>query len=255
MAFTIPLIVRLKMPNPEPKSGNCDVVRIWGGNNGRAQTTPPQISNQVSTNSVPTPQIPQEKVSLPTMNSSQQSVLVSEPVTVVDNSSSKQSLENLAVPNLMASNGNNSTNSTMPHSFFMQNIDDNVEPSNNSKVPEVTQQGSDAPAMMVTSESSAPNLLEGIVDTPSKDLMEPYNSVQNYNANVDDGAMNPNNLEIPVSADTNIPGSQSFINTSNSLTPNIAMKEKQPQIIIPGGQGISSNFMQSFGDVNVATEE
>ena len=255
MAFTIPLIVRLKMPNPEPKSGNCDVVRIWGGNNGRAQTTPPQISNQVSTNSVPTPQIPQEKVSLPTMNSSQQSVLVSEPVTVVDNSSSKQSLENLAVPNLMASNGNNSTNSTMPHSFFMQNIDDNVEPSNNSKVPEVTQQGSDAPAMMVTTESSAPNLLEGIVDTPSKDLMEPYNSVQNYNANVDDGAMNPNNLEIPVSADTNIPGSQSFINTSNSLTPNIAMKEKQPQIIIPGGQGISSNFMQSFGDVNVATEE
>ena len=34
-AFTIPLIVRLDMPNPEPKSGNCDVVTIWDGNDGK----------------------------------------------------------------------------------------------------------------------------------------------------------------------------------------------------------------------------
>ena len=32
MAFRIPLIVKLKMPNPEPKSGNCDVVNIWSVN-------------------------------------------------------------------------------------------------------------------------------------------------------------------------------------------------------------------------------
>ena len=32
MAFRIPLIVKLKMPNPEPKSGNCDVVRVWNDN-------------------------------------------------------------------------------------------------------------------------------------------------------------------------------------------------------------------------------
>lgn len=31
MAFTIPLIVKLKMPNPAPLSGNCDVVTIWSG--------------------------------------------------------------------------------------------------------------------------------------------------------------------------------------------------------------------------------
>ena len=30
-AFKIPLIVKLKMPNPMPMSGNCDVVRIWDG--------------------------------------------------------------------------------------------------------------------------------------------------------------------------------------------------------------------------------
>lgn len=32
MAFKIPLIVKLKMPDPEPRSGNCDVCRIWNGN-------------------------------------------------------------------------------------------------------------------------------------------------------------------------------------------------------------------------------
>ena len=30
-AFKIPLIVKLKMPNPVPLSGNCDVVTIWNG--------------------------------------------------------------------------------------------------------------------------------------------------------------------------------------------------------------------------------
>lgn len=32
MAFKIPLIVKLEMPNPAPWSGNCDVVTIWNGN-------------------------------------------------------------------------------------------------------------------------------------------------------------------------------------------------------------------------------
>lgn len=30
-AFKIPMIVRMEMPNPEPWSGNCDVVSFWGG--------------------------------------------------------------------------------------------------------------------------------------------------------------------------------------------------------------------------------
>ena len=28
-AFKIPLIIKLEMPNPEPSSGNCDVVSNW----------------------------------------------------------------------------------------------------------------------------------------------------------------------------------------------------------------------------------
>ena len=32
MAFKIPLICKLEMPNPAPWSGNCDVVQVWNGN-------------------------------------------------------------------------------------------------------------------------------------------------------------------------------------------------------------------------------
>lgn len=51
MAFTIPLIIKLRMPEPEPKSGNCDVVAIWNGraNNSssvQASTFPQQSVTQ-----------------------------------------------------------------------------------------------------------------------------------------------------------------------------------------------------------------
>ena len=43
-AFKIPLIVKLKMPDPMPKSGNCDVVSIWNGNINISHT--PSVSVQ-----------------------------------------------------------------------------------------------------------------------------------------------------------------------------------------------------------------
>lgn len=33
VAFRIPLIIKMQMPDPVPWSGNCDVVSIWNGNN------------------------------------------------------------------------------------------------------------------------------------------------------------------------------------------------------------------------------
>ena len=47
-AFKIPLIVKLKMPDPMPKSGNCDVVNIWNGK-GNIASTPNVNSQQVVT--------------------------------------------------------------------------------------------------------------------------------------------------------------------------------------------------------------
>ena len=37
LGFKIPLIVRMEMPDPAPMSGNCDVVKIWSGNQAASQ--------------------------------------------------------------------------------------------------------------------------------------------------------------------------------------------------------------------------
>ena len=38
LGFKIPLIVKMKMPNPSPLSSNCDVVRIWSGGSSSIPT-------------------------------------------------------------------------------------------------------------------------------------------------------------------------------------------------------------------------
>ena len=59
MAFKIPLICKLEMPNPAPWSGNCDVVTVWNGNGGNATRSIPSqevsmsftpVSNTMNTN-------------------------------------------------------------------------------------------------------------------------------------------------------------------------------------------------------------
>jgi len=48
LGFKIPLIVRMKMPDPSPLSGNCDVVNIWNGD-GSAIAAPPAPTPEIST--------------------------------------------------------------------------------------------------------------------------------------------------------------------------------------------------------------
>ena len=54
MAFKIPLIVKLKMPNPEPKSGNCDVVNIWSGKPKGLKNEEPIVSTPIEPQIMPT---------------------------------------------------------------------------------------------------------------------------------------------------------------------------------------------------------
>lgn len=51
MAFKIPLIVKMEMPDPAPWSGNCDVVKIWNGNAEPSNATYEQNINVNSLNS------------------------------------------------------------------------------------------------------------------------------------------------------------------------------------------------------------
>ena len=62
LGFRIPLIIKMEMPNPEPLSGNCDVVKIWndtGSSNTEVVTTPVQtpepVREEVTSEPVMTP--------------------------------------------------------------------------------------------------------------------------------------------------------------------------------------------------------
>ena len=179
MAFTIPLIVRMKMPNPAPKSGNCDVVAIWDGNNGKYKESKGDNVEQKT--------VQQEQRVLPT----QQVVLPKQQVVA---------------PSIQPVENNN-----------------------------VNQQ------QAVTEDTNQPKFIH-TVDNNN------YNTIENYNSNVDDGSLNPNEIKIAVNDNVTIPSSTNFINTESSLTPNIEIKSDQPQIIIPEGQGVGPQLMEGFGD-------
>lgn len=69
MAFTIPLIVKLKMPNPEPKSGNCNVVQIWSGNKVSMQQQEQNIQQTPAISPVqPVTSMDQQQVVIPKFN-------------------------------------------------------------------------------------------------------------------------------------------------------------------------------------------
>lgn len=63
MAFKIPLICKLEMPNPAPWSGNCDVVAVWNGNGGNTREIErPPVSTTASLD------IPGMNVGTPNLN-------------------------------------------------------------------------------------------------------------------------------------------------------------------------------------------
>ena len=53
LGFKIPLIVKMKMPNPSPLSSNCDVVRIWGGGSASVSQPVEEPVNNVQSMNVP----------------------------------------------------------------------------------------------------------------------------------------------------------------------------------------------------------
>ena len=81
-AFKIPLIVKLKMPNPMPLSGNCDVVRIWDGhaNNVIQQPQSTEVNNsQPTVNQNYTPNINVNNINngIPEVNSN---TIINQPI-------------------------------------------------------------------------------------------------------------------------------------------------------------------------------
>ncbi|MBR4618343.1 MAG: ATP-binding protein [Bacilli bacterium] len=222
-AFTIPLIVRLQMPNPAPKSGNCDVVSIWNGGSNKQTYQQPQNIPKIQSQNIG----PQMVVQPPIQQTNNAPVMMEKTTDTVVSIPQVPS-----VPSQPVQQG---------QSFQFINQPDEVEK---------TEAKEDNKPLFMNLTKLAEE------DDSKKDGMNEYNSVENYNANVDDGSLHPNETpQIPINSSIiNIPKTQSLINTEVGLTPNIEMPQKQPDIIIPAGQNVTPNLMEGFGDNTVVEQ-
>lgn len=223
--FTIPLIVKLDMPNPEPRSGNCDVVTIWDGNEGKVT----DYEEEEEEYDVPT--MPEEDVK----NSSNLN-----PKFTNDQENAPIKFTQEERPNLMRNP-----------------LEDKEEKENNDVVaiPEI------APNLLAgeIEDKKEEDLPKDFgITSPLIDNGAPQKEIPQ---NIE---LNPKPKKIVeetkgVSASALEPAS--FVDISKSLQNNTRLtadvKEDavMPDIIIPGGQNISGAFMEGFKGVNVASEE
>ena len=119
-AFKIPLIVKLKMPNPMPMSGNCDVVRIWDGhsNTNTNTNTNTVVNNNQNTetssniSNAPTQEVANTNMGIPEVNINQEPVSnVNQPINEVNNI--EQAPINNTIPNNSINEASNNMSNTI----------------------------------------------------------------------------------------------------------------------------------------------
>lgn len=119
-AFKIPLIVKLKMPNPMPMSGNCDVVRIWDGhsNTNTNTNTNTVVNNNQNTetssniSNAPTQEVANTNMGIPEVNINQEPVNnVNQPINKVNNI--EQAPINNTIPNNSINEASNNMSNTI----------------------------------------------------------------------------------------------------------------------------------------------
>lgn len=107
MAFRIPLIVKMEMPNPAPWSGNCDVVSIWNGNGIASNNVNNSVNNK-------TEAIPVTTSQTSTAASPVQNMNTNIPVNpFLENNNSQQTVSNagnVSIPNIANNSFFNQTN-------------------------------------------------------------------------------------------------------------------------------------------------
>ena len=137
-AFKIPLIVKLKMPNPMPMSGNCDVVRIWDGHSNTTNTTTNTTTNNVENNTIPETnnvnnsieEVSNANIGIPEININESSTPVQEQVNSINMEQSpinEMPVNNISNTNVEVQNNSEITNDVSNISEIPNNI-----PSNNS---------------------------------------------------------------------------------------------------------------------------
>lgn len=186
MAFKIPLICKLEMPNPAPWSGNCDVVTIWNGNGNRQASRPSMPEVSYNTNS---------------MNLNQNSNMNSFGQT--SSSSVNDNNDFLSIPTLNSIGNNTSSN-------FNNNTDELTIPSSRSAESTIAN----------TNLNGSPF---GILDNSLGDTVQKPEVPSDLSVGTDSGPMKPlvdiTDSKAPEVPDLGIPGLE--INTSHNSSSEI----------------------------------
>lgn len=281
-AFKIPLIVKLEMPNPEPRSGNCDVVTIWDGNGGR-----PIDDEDEDEESVEDDLAGSEEKDVVEQSSSQGEFATSSMDVKSLNTEEKtvsNSNQEIVIPTFSAENGPSSSTNVGGQSVISDSgmptlnlMGTNEGQSSSGSIPEV-------PVSEIESNVSIPkdsdNINRGLMgpdlmnlEVAKKENTGPLPELQNIgsltdSANVDQmlgvkqevatdsGIPDVNvfvpNMVAPENA-TDISLNQQFSN-NQAIAPDVKKEEEKPAVIIPGGQNVSSALMEGFGEVSVKAE-
>ena len=172
MAFRIPLIVKMEMPNPAPWSGNCDVVSIWNGNGIASNNVNNSVNNK--TESIP-------------VTTSQTSTAASPVQNINTNIPVNPFLENNDGQQTVSNAGNVSIPNTANNSFFNQTnvVNNSVNNTNSNMTDDLLQTTGSNPIPTIGGYSLDNQLVKSALPdfaTPSRDkTTESFNPNQFLN--------------------------------------------------------------------------
>ena len=168
MAFRIPLIVKMEMPNPAPWSGNCDVVSIWNGNGIASNNVNNSVNNK--TEAIP-------------VTTSQTSTAASPVQNINTNIPVNPFLENNVGQQTVSNAGNVSIPNTANNSFFNQTnvVNNSVNNTNSNMTDDLLQTTGSNPIPTIGGYSLDNQLVKSALPdfaTPSRDK-----TVESFNPN------------------------------------------------------------------------
>lgn len=228
-AFKIPLIVKLEMPNPEPRSGNCDVVTIWDGNGGRGG----QDDDDEEEESEEVVEESKEKV---------ETAPVSNEPPKEEEVDTNQGLSNLeAVPNLMSGNTQENNNTVAQPIPEVSSNEVNA----NSGVPASSNGNSlDSGNSLANQEIAIPEI--PIANQAANNSNDPHNLMENV-PGIDTNSSSQ--VATDVETGNNESTEQQAVNSENSenssvipnnLMENTSDKDSNNQSVIEEGNGAIS---------------
>lgn len=227
-AFTIPLIVRLEMPNPEPKSGNCDVVTIWDGNDGKVTEEEDDDEFYEKMASI------NDDINF-SSNSIEQNIN-----SEVNNTSDYGEVNNKSLsfkqeekPNLMNTNDINDTVVSIPEF-------------DKTKIPNM---------MMESEKTNTPNMIGiDINNMPAQEIVQMpiNNTIEKNEIPKVESKTKKREIEFTNGQDASTLDPSSYVNigkqfeNTTALAPNVEREIEKPAVIIPNGQNVSNSLMEGF---------